>query len=400
MMKAVVRVLCSVILVGVLGLNLHAEQKVLRTIVNPFTSETLKVYEALPQNDPLVEKLKNIKLPPGFKIELYARVPNARSITIGMPMGTVYVGTRLSEVYAVIDRNRDMKGDEVIEIANTLSMPNGVAFKDGWLYVAENYRIIKYPAPEFDFYRQFPYAVVYDKMPPTYAHSWHYINFGPDGKLYIAIGAPCNVCKPEGIQGTIARMNTDGSGFEIVARGVRNSVGFDWNPVNGKLYFTDNGPDTYGPDVPADELNVVDKMGEHFGFPYVHGGDYRDPQFGKGVNIDKYKKPVWKFHAHVAALGIHFYRGKMFPKEYHNQAFVCQHGSWDRPEPIGYRIVLLKFDRNGKPVKQQTFAEGWLDPETKLAWGRPVDVKELPDGSLLVSDDFAGAIYRIYYSGE
>lgn len=399
-MRTVVRVLSSIVVVGVVGMNLHAEQKVLRTIVNPFTSETLRVYEALPENDPLVEKLKSIKLPPGFKIELYARVPNARSIAIGLPMGTVYVGTRLSEVYAVIDRNRDMKGDEVIEIANTLNMPNGIAFKDGWLYVAENHRIIKYPAPEFDFYRQFPYAVVYDKLPPKYAHGWRYIRFGPDGKLYVAIGSPCNVCEPQGIEGTIARMDPDGSNFEIVARGVRNSVGFDWNPTNKLLYFGDNQVDGYGPDEPPEELNIVRKIGQHYGFPYLHGKNYRDPTYGKGKDLSKYVKPAWEFQAHVATVGMSFYRGKMFPKKYQGQLFVCQHGSWDRPVPVGYRVVLVKFDKNGNPVKQETFAEGWLDPKTQLAWGRPVDVKELPDGSLLISDDFAGALYRVYYSGE
>ncbi len=394
------RALLAFVLGSALSLPMSAEQKVLRTIVNPFTGETLHSYVAVPPNDPLIEKLKQIKLPPGFKIELYARVPNARSIAIGLPMGTVYVGTRLSEVYAVIDRNRDFVGDEVLEIANTLNMPNGVAFKDGWLYVAENHRIIKYPAPEFDFYRQFPYAVVYDKLPPKYAHGWRYIGFGPDGKLYVAIGSPCNVCEPEGIEGTISRMDPDGSNFEVVARGVRNSVGFDWNPTNKLLYFTDNNPDGYGPDQPPEELNIVRKTGLHFGFPYVHGKNFRDPTFGKGKDLSKYEKPAWEFQAHVAVVGMHFYRGKMFPKKYQGQIFVAQHGSWDRPEPVGYRVVMVKVDKNGKPIGQEVFADGWLDPETQLAWGRPVDVKELPDGSLLISDDFAGAIYRVYYEGE
>ena len=384
----------------VMALPLSAQQKVLRTLHNPFTGETLRVYEAIPPNDPVMAKLDKLKLPPGFKIQLYARVPNARSIAVGIPMGTVFVGTRLSEIYAILDRDRDNVGDEVIEIANTLNMPNGVAYKDGWLYVAETHRIIKYPAPEFDVYRQFPYAVVYEGLPNKYAHGWRYIRFGPDGKLYVAIGAACNVCEPPEPEGTIARLNPDGSGFEIYARGVRNSVGFDWHPKTKVLYFTDNGPDTYGPDTPADELNMAPKKGLHFGFPYVHGGDFRDPQFGKGVDINKYTKPVWKFQAHVAAIGMSFYTGKMFPKEYQGQIFVCQHGSWDRPEPVGYKVVVIKLDKNGKPVKEEDFITGWLDPETKVAWGRPVDVKMLPDGSLLISDDFAGAVYRVTYEGE
>ena len=343
--------------------------------------------------------LAKIKLPPGFKISLFAQVPRARSMAIGWPMGVVFVGTRYDKVYAVVDRNRDGVGDEVVTIASDLKAPNGVAFKDGILYVAEQHRISRYFAPEFDIERQFPPEVIFDRLPDKYAHGWRYIGIGPDNKLYVAVGSPCNICDPEGIEGSIIRMDLDGRNMEVYASGIRNSVGFDWHPVTGEFFFTNNGADMLGDDVPPDTLLHAPRPGLFFGFPYVAsaGSDVVSPGY-EGKKPPKPITPaVLNFQAHVAALGIHFYRGTMFPEEYRRSAFVALHGSWNRSTPVGYEVVRVKFDDKGQPVGQEVFATGWL--EGRNAWGRPVDVKELPDGSLLVSDDFAGVIYRITYEG-
>lgn len=342
------------------------------------------------------QTLKQIKLPPGFEISLFAAdVPAARAMALA-DNGVVFVGSREGVVYAVQDTNADGKADKRYSIISGLYLPNGVAYKDGTLYVAEVNRIIRFdniikrltnpPEP----------VVVYDKFPDKRHHGWKYLRFGPDNRLYTAVGAPCNICAPEeNIFTSMVRLNADGSGLEIIARGIRNSVGFDWHPVTGELYFTDNGRDYLGDDLPPDELNKWTEKGQHFGYPYCHGGDLADPKFGKQKQCSQFTAPEWKFRAHMAALGLRFYRGKQYPEQYRQQLFVAQHGSWNRSKPHGYRVALVSF-KNGKAVSERTFAYGWLGKNGKVL-GRPVDILEMPDGSLLVSDDHAGCIYKIEY---
>lgn len=341
-------------------------------------------------------RLSAIKLPKGFTIHLYAEnVKGARSMTLG-EKGTLFVGTRgEGKVYAVIDRNGDGKADDVITVADGLDEPNGVAFRGGSLYVAEATRVIRYDRIEENLRKPPKPVLIGDRFPKADHHEWKFIAFGPDGLLYVPVGAPCNVCNPEDQRfATIMRMRPDGSNLEIFARGIRNTVGFDWHPATRELWFTDNGADWMGPDMPPDELNRAPKKGMHFGFPFCHGGSIPDPKYGREGICDKYTSPAIALGPHVAALGMRFYSGSMFPKEYRNMIFIAEHGSWNRPKPIGYRItmVLLKSD---KAVGYEVFAEGWLSGAT--AWGRPVDVLVMPDGSLLVSDDRQGAIYRIIY---
>ena len=330
--------------------------------------------------------LERIQLPPGFRIELYAEVPNARSLAQGAK-GTIFVGNRSGgSVYAVAP------GGKVQRIAEGLYMPNGVAFRDGALYVAEVGRILKLENIEAN-----PGAkpeVVYDRLPRDPHHGWKFIRFGPDGRLYVPIGAPCNVCDREGYA-LIGRFDAAFRSFEIFSRGIRNTVGFDWHPVTRELWFTDNGRDWLGDDLPADELNRAPRPGMHFGFPHCHQGDAPDPEFGRGRKCSEFEPPAQKLGPHVAALGMRFYMGTMFPPEYRNQIFIAEHGSWNRSKKIGYRISLVKVDTAGKATAYETFAQGWLQGES--AWGRPVDLEVMPDGSLLVSDDHAGAIYRITY---
>jgi len=341
--------------------------------------------------------LSGFSLPAGFTIDLYAGdVPGARSMTMG-PDGVVFVGTRgEGRVYALPDADRDMKADTMLVIASGLRMPNGVAWRNGSLYVAEVSRILRFdglagrlsdpPAP----------VVVRDDFPTETSHGWKYLAFGPDGKLYIPVGAPCNVCESgDPRHGTIMRMNPDGSGLEVYARGVRNSVGFDWSPAAGELWFTDNGRDMLGDDLPADELNHAPAPGLHFGFPYCHAGDIPDPVYGEERDCREFVPPAVRLGPHVAALGMKFYTGTMFPRPYAGSVFIAEHGSWNRSVPIGYRITSVTFPDTGAPV-YTVFASGWM--QGGGVRGRPVDVLVAPDGSLLVSDDHAGAIYRISYS--
>jgi hypothetical protein len=238
-------------------------------------------------------------------------------------------------------------------------------------------------------------VVVTDALPGKDHHGWKYLRFGPDGKLYIPVGAPCNICDEKGFA-EIRRMNPDGTGMEVYATGVRNSVGLAFHPLNGQLWFTDNGRDMLGDDLPADELNYAPRPGMNFGFPYCHQGDLPDEKFGKGRDCADYTLPAAKLDPHGAALGLAFYTGGMFPAEYKNRLFITQHGSWNRTEKIGYRVLALEVQPDGKVLEQRVFAEGWL--QGQKVWGRPNDVMVMPDGALLVSDDMAGVIYRISYT--
>jgi glucose/arabinose dehydrogenase len=339
--------------------------------------------------------LDKIRLPAGFHISVFAQVPNARSMCWG-EKGTLFVGNRdLDKVYAVIDSNHDGRADKVYVIASKLNMPCGVAFRNGSLYVAEVSRITRYDNIENNLASPPKAVVVYDKLPTEKHHGWKFISFGPDGKLYVPIGAPCNMCLPDSIHACIARMNPDGSGFEVFARGIRNSVGFTWDPKTKGLWFTDNGRDNLGDDIPNCELNYAPKAGMHFGYPFCHQGDILDPEYGKGKNCSDYTAPAQKMGPHVAPLGIRFYEGKEFPSEYKGRLFIAQHGSWNRTVPIGYRVMMATTD-NGKVTKYEVFAEGWLQDNKKVI-GRPVDIEWMKDGSMLISDDKQGVIYRVTY---
>ena len=340
-------------------------------------------------------QLAQIELPPGFHIQVYADgVPNARSMALS-PDGTLFVGTRSGgDLYALVDRDQDIRADSVFVLARGLNSPNGVAFRDGALYVAEINRVRRYDGIEGRLGDPPAPAVVYDGFPSDRHHGWKFIRFGPDGMLYVPVGAPCNVCERPDPYAAITRMQPDGTGLEIVARGVRNTVGFDWHPDTGELWFTDNGRDNLGDDVPPDELNRASEAGQHFGFPYCHGGFVEDPEFGPARDCGEFVPPAQNLGPHVASLGMRFYTGTMFPEQYRKQIFIAEHGSWNRSEKIGYRVSLVRLEGN-QAVSYEPFAEGWLQGES--AWGRPVDVEIMPDGSLLVSDDRAGMIYRIVY---
>ncbi|WP_342770272.1 MULTISPECIES: sorbosone dehydrogenase family protein [unclassified Methanoculleus] len=340
--------------------------------------------------------LDTITLPPGFTIDVYAgNVTGARSMTIS-PNGTLFVGSRdPGNVYAIPDRDGNGRGDEVITIAGGLDSPNGVAFRNGSLYVAEIGRILRYDDIETDLSNPPEPEVVSDAFPDEALHGWKFIAFGPDGKLYIPVGVPCNVCDPDDERfGTILRMDPDGTDLETYARGIRNTVGFDWHPETGDLWFTDNGRDWLGDDVPPDELNRAPEPGMHFGFPFCHGSSIPDPEFGAGRSCEDFTPPEQELGPHVAALGMRFYDGEQFPEEYRDRIFIAEHGSWNRAELVGYRVTMVTLD-NGTPTSYEVFAEGWL--QGREAWGRPVDVQIANDGSLLVSDDRAGAVYRITY---
>ena len=340
--------------------------------------------------------LNTIKLPPGFEINIFAaNVPNARSMSLS-PNGTLFVGTRTAgNVYAVSDHNRDTIADDVITVARRLNMPNGVAFRSGSLYVAEVNRVLRYDNIEDNLKDPPEPVVVSDSFPRDKSHGWKFIRFGQDGMLYIPVGAPCNVCERSDMRyASIMRMNPDGTGLEIFAHGIRNSVGFDWDPDSKELWFTDNGRDWMGDDLPSDELNHAPERGLHFGFPYCHGNSILDPQFGKERKCDEFTPPAMELGAHVAPLGMRFYTKSMFPHEYRKQIFIAEHGSWNRSIPAGYRLVSVQLSGN-RAVKHEIFAEGWL--QDGKAWGRPVDILIMPDGALLVSDDHAGVIYRISY---
>lgn len=346
--------------------------------------------------------IDKIKLPDGFRIEVYAdSVPNARQMAYS-PGGVLFVGSRRAgQVHAVLDHDKDMVADEVVRIADSLTLPSGLAFRDGALYVAAVSHIFRYDDIEANLYSPPEPVVVVDNLPTERHHGWKFIAFGPDDKLYVPIGTPCNTCERPDPFATVMRMNPDGTDQEVYARGIRNSVGFDWHPETGDLWITDNGRDNISDDpaitddLPACELNHAPEPGMHFGYPYFHQGDTPDPDFGEGRSADEFVAPAVLLGPHVAPLGMEFYTGSMFPAAYVNQAFIAEHGSWNRRERIGYRIKQVYFDDDGMATGQEVFAEGWL--EDGDVWGRPVDVAILPDGSMLISDDQAGAIYRVTY---
>ncbi len=358
--------------------------------------------------------LENITLPPGFKIELYAIVPDARHIAVG-PQGVVtFVGTRKTKVWAVTDRDKNRVADEVKVFAPSIDfvLPNGVCFsKDGFLYIAEQNRVLVFPAAEF-FYES-PDVAAFEVVPQgklippedeSYNHTARVCRIGPDNMLYITLGQPFNVPAPdklagfakEGIGG-IVRFNTDGTGRDVYTRGVRNSVGMDFNPANGDLWFTDNQVDGMGDLIPPGEINRQTAAGQNFGFPWYGGGsvrtnEYKDSEVPEGVIF-----PAVETDAHGADLGMSFYTGKQFPNQYRGGIFSAQHGSWNRTDPIGARIMFTSIDSEGNAAGTQIFASGWLNSETGEYLGRPVDVAQMRDGSLLVSDDLVGALYRISY---
>lgn len=336
--------------------------------------------------------LDDIHLPPGFVIEEYADVPKARSLALG-DQGTLFVSNRKGRsVYAVVRRNDG--STRTIELLSGMSTPNGIAFHKGDLYVAEIDRVTRYVDIE-NHLEDAPVGEELDiDLPSDRRHGWRYIGFGPDDKLYISIGAPCNICDEFGYA-QIIRMNADGTDRETFASGIRNSVGFTWHPTSGELWFTDNGRDMLGDDVPACELNRAPRQGLHFGYPYCHAGEIIDPRFGSGRDCADYTPPAQKLGPHVAPLGVKFYTGDLFPDEYRNQVFIAEHGSWNRSKKIGYRITLVRLDGN-RAVSYEPFAEGWLQNEQVS--GRPVDLIVLEDGSMLVSDDYSGKIYRISYA--
>ncbi|MEM5505612.1 PQQ-dependent sugar dehydrogenase [Shewanella frigidimarina] len=342
--------------------------------------------------------LDKIQLPAGFTIEVYAEnVENARQMALG-DNGTVFVGSRKAgNVYALIDSDNDFKADKKIIIATDLFMPSGLAYHNGSLYVAEVDKVWRYPDIEQSLPTIPKPELVYDNLPNKSHHGWKFIAFGPDGKLYIPVGAPCNVCESELPFASILQLDLETKLTTIVAQGVRNSVGFDFHPQTGELWFTDNGRDMMGDDLPDDELNRVTQTGQHFGFPYIHNTDIADTDFTNPKIAKLNTPPVLTLGAHVAALGMEFYQGSQFPAAYKQSILIAQHGSWNRTNKVGYRIMQVALEGN-KVIDYKPFATGWLEGEQ--SWGRPVDVMTLADGSILVSDDFANAVYRISYTKQ
>ncbi|WP_232520860.1 PQQ-dependent sugar dehydrogenase [Flagellimonas nanhaiensis] len=344
--------------------------------------------------------LQLLNLPNGFKIDTYAEViEGARSMAMG-ENGTLFVGTRNeNKVYALQDLDGDFKAEKVFVIDEDLEQPNGVAFKDGSLYVAAVSRLFRYDNIEQQLSNPPEPEVIYEDYPTEFHHGWKYIAFGPDDKLYVPVGAPCNICERSNEDeryATITRMDKDGSNREIHAKGVRNTVGFTWHPETGDMWFTDNGRDMMGDDIPPCELNRITESGQHFGYPYCHAGSIKDPEFGDQFPCEDFVPPVQSLGAHVAPLGVKFVTGSMFPEQYKEYAFIAEHGSWNRSSKVGYRVTMVKLSNN-EAVSYEPFIHGWLDEEKQEAFGRPVDLLFLEDGSMLISDDVGDAIYRVTY---
>jgi glucose/arabinose dehydrogenase len=397
----------------------HAQEATTLEKLGSFQSTGTTEYTVIEQNtssaDAIRETLKKINLPDGFEIDLYALVPDARHMAVG-PQGVVtFVGTRKSEVWAVTDRDKDRVADEVKNFAPSLTkaIPNGPCFsKDGVLYIAEQNRVLAYPAAEF-FYESpdvvaVPVIAGGELIPEehvSYNHTARVCDIGPDGKLYISLGQPYNVPPEEHLEtfnewgiGGIIRIDQDGTNREVYTRGVRNSVGHDFHPVTGNLWFTDNQVDGMGDDIPPGEINRQTEKGQNFGFPWYGGGDVRTNEYKDHVVPDDAVFPVVETVVHAADLGMTLYSGQMFPEEYRNGIVVAQHGSWNRTEPVGARVMFTPVDADGNVTGETVpFAEGWLNENGEYL-GRPVDVAQLLDGSLLVSDDLAGAVYRISYT--
>lgn len=346
-------------------------------------------------------KLDEISLPENFEISLWAAdVPNARSLARSEE-GVVFVGNRgEGKVYAVIDEDADGKADYRYTLAEGLKQPNGVAYKDGDLYVSQVNKIIRFKDIK-NHLTDPTYEVIFDGYPTEKHHGHKFIAFGPDGYLYVSVGAPCNICDPEDeIFASITRIDvcSDNIVPEVVAHGVRNSIGFDWHPDTQNLWFTDNNRDRMGDDLPSCELNELTEIGQHFGYPYWHAQQVKDPEFGEdGRGAEYYEVPRVDLGAHVAPLGMRFYKGSMFPEDYKKKIFIAEHGSWNRSKKVGYKITLVDSEKNNGVYEETTFAEGWLDHASQEVWGRPVDVMELTDGSLLISDDMSNCIYRVSY---
>jgi glucose/arabinose dehydrogenase len=343
------------------------------------------------------QNIDKIKMPTGFTISIFARgIASAREMSLS-PDGTLFVGSMTGNVYAITENKSLQTADKIHIIAKNLEMPVGVSFYKGDLYVSAVSRILKYAGIENRLDDPPAPTIVNGSFPTDTHHGWKFIGFGPDGRLYVPVGAPCNIClEKDRRYASIMRMNPDGTGLEVFADGIRNTVGFDWDPATGFLWFTDNGRDGLGDNTPPDELNKAYVKGLNFGFPFIHGKNLFDPEFGKKGKGLVFSPPEMQLGPHVASLGMRFYTGDRFPARYRNGIFIAEHGSWDRSAPIGYRITFVSI-QNGKAVSYETFASGWLSDGR--AWGRPVDVEIMKDGSMLVSDDKAGVIYRINFTG-
>jgi glucose/arabinose dehydrogenase len=399
----------------------HAASDALKKMQGFQVTGTPLEFPLVPQDGAKAEQIKknleNIKLPPGFKIDLFAVVPDARHMAVGRSVGAVWVGTRKTKLWVVWDRNRDRVADEVKEYAPALDfkVPNGVCLSpDGILYLVEQNRVLAFGAAEF--FQETPDVAIDPEVvkqgmliPPedeSFNHGARTCRIGPDNKLYITLGQPFNVPPPEKLDqfakwglGGIIRMDRDGSNREVYARGIRNSVGMDFNPANGQLWFTDNQVDGMGDDVPPGELDRITAMGQNFGFPWYGGGHVRTTEYANSEPPADVVFPEVEMDAHAADLGMMFYTGKMFPEKYRGGIFSAQHGSWNRTTPIGARVMFTSLNEDGSAAETEVFASGWLDDSTGEYIGRPVDVAQLPDGSVLVSDDLVGAVYRISYDG-
>jgi glucose/arabinose dehydrogenase len=416
---AVGALLASTLAFGLAG-TAHAASDALKKMEGMQVTGTPLEFPLVPQGGAKAEHIKkgleSIKLPPGFKIDLFAIVPDARHMAVGRSVGAVWVGTRKTKLWVVWDRDRDRVADEVKEYAPALDfkVPNGVCMSpEGVLYLAEQNRVLEFGAAEF--FQEgpdVPVGVVVEQgklIPPedeSYNHGARTCRIGPDNKLYITLGQPFNVPPADKLDefskwgiGGIIRMDRDGSNREVYARGIRNSVGMDFNPANGQLWFTDNQVDGMGDDIPPGELNRITAMGQNFGFPWYGGGHVRTNEYANSEPPADVVFPEVEMDAHAADLGMMFYTGKMFPDQYRGGIFSAQHGSWNRTTPVGARVMFTKLNEDGGAAGTEVFASGWLDDSTGEYIGRPVDVAQLPDGSILVSDDLVGAIYRISYDG-
>jgi Glucose / Sorbosone dehydrogenase len=394
----------------------EAMQRLMKMQATGTSYDAQLIDQSGPKAEQLKKHLEQIKLPPGFKIGLYAIVPDARHMAVA-PQGTViWVGTRKTSVYTVTDRDFDRVADEVEEYAPPIdfTVPNGPCISpDGILFIVEANRVLWFGAAEFfwenpdvDVHILVPQGELVPPDEVSFNHGARVCRIGPDNKLYIALGQPHNVPPPEKLDlysewgiGGIIRMNRDGSNREVYARGIRNSVGFDFNPANGELWFTDNQVDGMGDDIPPGEINRATQMGQHFGFPWYGGGSVRTNEYKDSEPPADAVFPEVETIAHAADLGMMFYTGNMFPAKYRGGIFSAQHGSWNRTTPVGARVMFTSLNEDGSAAETTVFASGWLDESTSEYHGRPVDVAQLRDGSLLVSDDFAGALYRIWYEG-